>query len=184
MSPKSTPRRPKRPSTAYNIFFREEHARIKTAKKPKCGSLAASQSSIDLVVKRWNSLSHEEKLHFQTRAARDKVRYAKELGRWWQVQDPVEKTLSNIKIGVQLQLRQEFRAEKSAAKEVIGTNANHLEGYISSSSIDNISASPGRQIPRSKYSDDSDPLKNRERIVELAEALGDEGVSMMIRLFS
>ena len=179
MSPISTSRKPKRPSTAYNIFFREEHSRIKKVRKLKHTFPATSRSSIDLVAEAWNILSHKEKLMFQVRAARDKVRYVEELRRWRQVQEPEENMqkdgpedgngVSKVIDGVPLE------THKGCTVESPQTNASQLPGWVSPSSAS--------RTPQINLIGDDDPLQDQERLGDLAEALGDEGVALMIRMF-
>ena len=78
------------PATGYNIFFREEHARIKTERQGmRFGVFAEAYSNddehtnpISLVGSRWKKLSPCEKMVYQTKAKQDRVRYAHELIVW------------------------------------------------------------------------------------------------------
>lgn len=73
--PRVTVVKPKRPRTAYNIFFRDEQKRMKSMKKDGNG---ATDNTAKLVSMKWEALPPSKKtLYFQL-AVDDKLRYYKE----------------------------------------------------------------------------------------------------------
>lgn len=76
---------PRRPLTAYNIFFRE--AREKLLKEQENGEMEETDESLfsylgKTIAKRWKELSPEALEDYQRRASADKERYNKELAKY------------------------------------------------------------------------------------------------------
>jgi len=79
MNPKKAdkPKGPKRALTAYNYFVSESHEKVK-ATMPESSSFAEINAE---VVKRWGSLTDEEKKPFVAKSNKDKERYQQEEAR-------------------------------------------------------------------------------------------------------
>ena len=72
-------KKPKQPSTAYNVFIREFHQKYLSSRQT--GHVDA-KLSLKLAASCWKKLSASEKLVYENIAAEDRVRYAQELIRW------------------------------------------------------------------------------------------------------
>jgi hypothetical protein len=59
----------KRPLSGYNIFFREEHARIKSLTKSEVGAPDDAACMTVVIAKKWSELSDAEKAELNKRAA-------------------------------------------------------------------------------------------------------------------
>jgi hypothetical protein len=59
----------KRPLSGYNIFFREEHARIKSLTKSEVGAPDDAACMTVVIAKKWSELSDNEKAELNKRAA-------------------------------------------------------------------------------------------------------------------
>lgn len=70
-------RKPKRPLTAYNIFFKDRRKEI--LERGSSGGFAALARNIAAM---WKSASNETKTYYTHRAADDKERYKREMAEW------------------------------------------------------------------------------------------------------
>eukprot|EP00594_Rhizosolenia_setigera_P014915 CAMPEP_0178965630 /NCGR_PEP_ID=MMETSP0789-20121207/16425_1 /TAXON_ID=3005 /ORGANISM="Rhizosolenia setigera, Strain CCMP 1694" /LENGTH=257 /DNA_ID=CAMNT_0020650709 /DNA_START=67 /DNA_END=840 /DNA_ORIENTATION=+ len=74
--PKRDPRGPKRPLSAYNLFFRSERERLKTVVKEKNVVL---DNLAQKVAERWRHTPDDQKKPFEEEAKREKIKYKKKL---------------------------------------------------------------------------------------------------------
>lgn len=100
-NPLVLPEKPKRPLSAYNIFFQEERVNILKATPTRNeGKPRRSHGKIgfaDLaraIAAKWKSISPAEKKKFEDRARDDKSRYVREMDEWKERQREVESLLS------------------------------------------------------------------------------------------
>jgi hypothetical protein len=81
--------RPKRPLSAYNLFFQSERDKIlRSVPEMMEGKPRRSHGKIGFaqlaraIAERWNSIHELERRYYDGKAAEDKIRYARELEEW------------------------------------------------------------------------------------------------------
>ena len=78
-SPISKPVKPRRPRTAYNLFFRQARKIIQHEHFQETGKKATYVHLSQMVSSKWKNLDKHEKAFYEELAAKDKRRYALEL---------------------------------------------------------------------------------------------------------
>lgn len=78
---------PKRPLTAYNIFFKHERTAIEKYIQKETGKKAPYKEVAKKVAQQWKLLSAHKKAQYDVLAAKDKQRYATELATFSETQE-------------------------------------------------------------------------------------------------
>ena len=77
------PTKPKRARSAYNYFFHDERKRLQEMHQGENNGRKASYAAISkLVAARWKLISSQDKLHYESLAAKDKYRFGLEMIQW------------------------------------------------------------------------------------------------------
>lgn len=82
---------PRRPRSAYNLFFRDEQANLRKTRAPRSRNGEKAESSVRVVASMWNNADASVKAHYMELAKKDKNRYALEVVRWKQEQEKLQK---------------------------------------------------------------------------------------------
>ena len=88
--PSSSSSEPRRPRSAYNLFFRDEQAKLRQTRQPRSrnsGTDDRAESSVRVVARMWNNADASVREHYAELAKQDKNRYALEVVRWKQEQE-------------------------------------------------------------------------------------------------
>lgn len=219
------PPKPKGPSTAYNIYFKEEFKRAKEEQ----GGVVSAQVIMAVVADRWNQLPEQSKSWYRRLQARDRVRYAEELVKWedahsndhqYQTDPPRDSVSSGRRCAPNQPMNGQYYSpdlkysfcpvnqnETYATFETINPQQyeqSHSMGdstawfpppnATNSGDTEDpnrrpATAQPAKEV-RNQYPSDwesgatsPDPLQHPERIRQLSTALGEEGVTFLIRAF-
>ena len=76
------PIKPKRARSAYNYFFHDERKRLQEMHQEENGRKASYAAISKLVAARWKLISSQDKLHYESLAAKDKYRFGLEMIQW------------------------------------------------------------------------------------------------------
>ncbi|CAB9511214.1 expressed unknown protein [Seminavis robusta] len=160
--------KPKRPLSAYNLFFQHERAQILKStpskydgKKPRrshgkigFGALARN------VAAKWNNIAPEDRKRFDELAAADKKRYQKEMEVWKAAQTAIKKTTPNpVTLGSMTMVSPSSAASSFNAQSIVKCNlmaahqASHDSGRMVFQRISSSSpaASINRHVPSARF---------------------------------
>ena len=125
--------KPKRPLSAYNLFFKEERARIMDENAKQSKAVGFTEMA-RMVGAKWNNLPSEEKKVFEEQAAKAKEIYFVEVAEWKEKQKQAKKEQEQQEL---LKKRQSEEAAKQTAggkKKSVGKDP--AESSVSSRSVE------------------------------------------------
>lgn len=193
----AAPTKPKRPRTAYNIYFRDQQDKMKKSKT--CANLKSANIAKTIAAS-WKNVTPSVRVHYDQLAVEDKYRYYAEKVEY---QNPVACTRKSArKEEMQKQQRQEQLINTPPAvpstveytkdtKVYISTlqseqfdEDQHQQVYFESNMTlsGDVELCSNEQAQRSRHSSrPTSPAYSHQAIADLASKLDDESIDFLIR---
>ena len=202
-------RKPKRPLTSYNFFFKQAQKKIPRGRGGKHGK-PRTEGQAQLISQQWKKTTKEERRYFEELASLDKLRYEKQMKEWKAYMDTVIDAMIGEDCNTDEARDQTIRhmpvmygnVSRSGSVASSSEEGDHCDLGMDSFNFAGRSTQPHNvpsacsqsiaEVPTTKTTphlktSDCAPLIlpptqcQRQTIPELAAKLGDEGVDLVIR---